>query len=206
MDYIKNNLRISLNFLTNINNKQVTVELIKKRGMKHTYMRLVSPEIIRINSNNYFTKDDAENLIERKKKWLEKNLQQLEQNFLDEDEFLFLGVKHKNFDKRDLDKFYRQEAQKLIPKLVLEYSEIMNLFPTSIKFRKNKRTWGSCNYKNELNFNTLLMKFPIPLIEYVVVHELAHIKHKNHSKKFWACVENYCPDYKKKIKEFKSFL
>jgi len=195
-----------LEFLTNINNKTVTVELNNKRGMKHTYMRLVSSTMIRINSNIYFTEADARDLIEKKKNWLEKNLTQLEKNSLAEDEFLFLGVKHKNFDNRDLDKFYRKEAQKLIPKIVLEYSKKMDLYPNSIKFRKNKRTWGSCNYKNELNFNTLLMKFPIPLIEYVVVHELAHIKHKNHSKNFWACVEKYCIDYKEKIKEFKSFL
>ncbi|XOB61093.1 M48 family metallopeptidase [Campylobacterota bacterium DY0563] len=195
-----------MNFLTNINNKEVTVELNKKRGMKHTYMRLVSTSMIRINSNIYFTETDAKNLIERKRKWLEKNLQQLEKNSLDNNEFLFLGIKHKNFDNRDIDKFYKLEAQKMIPKLVNEYSELMQLFPSAIKFRKNKRTWGSCNYKNELNFNTLLMKFPIPLIEYVVVHELAHIKHKNHSKRFWNCVEEYCPDYKEKIKEFKSFL
>ncbi|WP_320034381.1 SprT family zinc-dependent metalloprotease [Halarcobacter sp.] len=195
-----------MNFLTNINNKEVTVELNKKRGMKHTYMRLVSSSMIRINSNIYFTENDARNLIEKKKKWLEKNLLQLEKNTLNNDEFLFLGIKHKNFDNRNLDRFYKLEAQKMIPKLVNEYSELMQLFPTAIKFRKNKRTWGSCNYKNELNFNTLLMKFPIPLIEYVVVHELAHIKHKNHSKRFWNCVEEYCPDYKEKIKEFKSFL
>jgi len=195
-----------LNFLTKINNKEVTVELNKKRGMKHTYMRLLSSNLIRINSNIYFTETDAKILIEKKRKWLEKNLLQLEKNTLENNEFLFLGIKHKNFDNRDLDKFYKLEAQKLIPKIVTEYSELMQLFPTAIKFRKNKRTWGSCNYRNELNFNTLLMKFPIPLIEYVVIHELAHIKHKNHSKRFWACVEQYCPNYKEKIKEFKSFL
>ncbi|WP_321311508.1 M48 family metallopeptidase [Halarcobacter sp.] len=195
-----------MNFLTKINNKEVTVELNKKRGMKHTYMRLLSSNLIRINSNIYFTETDAKILIEKKRKWLEKNLLQLEKNTLENNEFLFLGIKHKNFDNRDLDKFYKLEAQKLIPKIVTEYSELMQLFPTAIKFRKNKRTWGSCNYRNELNFNTLLMKFPIPLIEYVVIHELAHIKHKNHSKRFWACVEQYCPNYKEKIKEFKSFL
>ena len=86
---------------------------------------------------------------------------------------------------------------KILPLKLEEYSKKMNLIPTSISYRKNKRTWGSCNYKNGLNFNILLMKFPIELMEYVIIHELAHIKHKNHSKSFWDLVEVYCPDYKK---------
>ncbi len=82
----------------------------------------------------------------------------------------------------------------------------MQLFPTSIKYRKNKRTWGSCNFKNGLNFNTLLVKFPLEVIEYVVIHELAHIKYKNHSKDFWNLVYKYCSDYKKREETLKSFL
>ncbi len=83
----------------------------------------------------------------------------------------------------------------------------MKLFPTSIKYRKNKNTWGgSCNYKNGLNFNTLLSKFPLEVIEYIVIHELAHIKHKNHSKEFWNLVYYYCQDYKNREKLLRSFL
>ena len=82
----------------------------------------------------------------------------------------------------------------------------MDLYPTSISYRKNKRTWGSCNFKNGLNFNILLMKFPLEIMQYVVIHELSHIKHKNHSKNFWNLVEKYCPNYKQIEKEFKNFL
>lgn len=195
-----------MEFLTNINNRVVTVNLVKKRGMKNTYLRLKSPQLIQINSNSYFTKDDAINLIEKKQKWLEKNLENLLENSLKDDEFYFLGVKYKNLDNRDLDKFYKEESRKIIPPLVEKYSNIMKLYPKDIKFRKNRRTWGSCNYKNGLNFNTLLVKFPLEAIEYVVIHELAHIKEKNHSQKFWNIVRNFCPDYKDRIKLFKSFL
>lgn len=145
-------------------------------------------------------------LIERKKEWLMNGFSKLEKNQLDENEFLFLGVRHKNLDLRDLDKFYKDEAIKIITPLVEKYSEIMSLQPTLLKFRKNKRTWGSCNYKNEVNFNTLLVKYPIEIVEYVVIHELAHIKHKNHSKQFWNLVEEYCPNYKYRMKLFKTLL
>ena len=183
----------------------VTVKLVKKRGMKHTYLRVISSSMLQINTNYYFTQKDAEVLITNKQKWLEKHFNSIKSN-IDTNEFYFLGVKHKNLDERDLNKFYKDEAKKIIPLIVEKYSKIMNLYPSSIKYRKNRRTWGSCNYKNGLNFNTLLVKFPIEIIEYVVIHELAHIKEKNHSKRFWSLVEVYCPDYKCRVRTFKSLL
>ncbi len=188
------------------NNKTLTVKVVKKRAMKNTYLRVKSAQMIQINSNYYFTKDDALNLLKRKQKWIENSILKFEENSLEDNEFYFLGLKHKNLDLRDIDTFYKNEAKKIIPSIVERYSNIMSLFPTNLKYRKNKRTWGSCNYKNGLNFNTLLVKFPIEVIEYVVIHELAHIKHKNHSKKFWDLVEVYCPDYKQREKLLKSFL
>ncbi|HRM35744.1 MAG TPA: M48 family metallopeptidase [Aliarcobacter cryaerophilus] len=52
----------------------------------------------------------------------------------------------------------------------------------------------------------MLMKFPLYIMEYIVIHELAHIKHKNHSKKFWELVEKYSPNYKEIEKIFKTLL
>jgi len=195
-----------LEFELLFNNKTLTVKVVKKRAMKNTYLRVKSAQMIQINSNYYFTKDDALNLLKRKQKWIENSILKFEENTLEDNEFYFLGLKHKNLDLRDIDTFYKNEAKKILPPIVERYSNIMSLFPTNLKYRKNKRTWGSCNYKNGLNFNTLLVKFPIEVIEYVVIHELAHIKHKNHSKKFWDLVEVYCPDYKQREKLLKSFL
>ncbi|PWE24704.1 M48 metallopeptidase family protein, partial [Aliarcobacter skirrowii] len=90
--------------------------------------------------------------------------------------------------------------------LVEKYSNLMQLYPTKISYRKNRRTWGSCNFKNELNFNILLAKYPIFIIEYIVIHELAHIKHKNHSKDFYFLVEKFSPNYKKIEEFFKTLL
>jgi predicted metal-dependent hydrolase len=97
---------------------------------------------------------------------------------------------------RLLDRFYQQEAESEIPKLVEYWSNKMQLFPTKISFGKAKKRLGSCNHKNNLRFNTHLMRLKIEQIEYVVIHELAHIKHKNHSKSFWQEVARYLPDYK----------
>ena len=82
----------------------------------------------------------------------------------------------------------------------------MSLYPSNLKFRNNKGRWGSCSYKNSISLNINLMKFPLSVIEYVIIHELAHIKHKNHSKFFWDLVEVFCPKYKDEEVLLKSFL
>jgi len=81
----------------------------------------------------------------------------------------------------------------------------MSLSPTDVRFRKTKRQWGSCSGKNVLSFNTMMMKLPHDVIEYIVIHELAHIRHKHHQKDFWQLVEQHLPDYKKKVKELKKY-
>ncbi len=197
-----------MSFQIEINQRLVTVKLEKRRNIKHVYLRVLNPNLIQIKTNIYYTLYDAKDLIEKKMTWIENSIIRLEEKSINEDEFLYLGVRKKleDFKIKNLDTFYKKEIIKYLPDLVDIYSKKMNLIPTSLKYRKNKRTWGSCNYKNGLNFNILLMKFPIELMEYVVIHELAHIKHKNHSKKFWDLVEEFCPDYKQREKIFKNFL
>ncbi len=197
-----------MSFQIEINQRIVTVKLEKRKNIKHVYLRVLSPNLVEIKTNIYYTLYDAKSLIEKKIDWIENSIVRLEEKSINEDEFLYLGIRKKmeDFNIKNLDSFYKKEILKYLPNLVEEYSKKMNLFPTSISYRKNKRTWGSCNYKNGLNFNILLMKFPLALMEYVVIHELAHIKHKNHSKHFWDLVEYYCPDYKQREKIFKSFL
>ncbi len=195
-----------MKFEVKLNDRDFHVYLIRKRNIKHTYLRVKSVDLIHITSNPYFTKKDSIELLEKKRDWILGSIERKEKNSLKNNEFYFLGIKHKNLDNRDLDFFYKEEAKKIISPIVEKYSDIMNLHPSSIKYRKNKNTWGSCNYKDGLNFNIFLVKFPFEVIEYVVIHELAHIKYKNHSKQFWKLVENYCNDYKIREKILKSFL
>ena len=106
---------------------------------------------------------------------------------------------------KHLDQFYRKEAEKIIPPLVEKWAQQMGLLPQGITFRKTKRQWGSCSTKNRLSFNTMLCKLPQSAIEYVIVHELAHIVHKHHQKPFWNLVAAYMPEYKKQIQILKSY-
>ena len=89
-----------------------------------------------------------------------------------------------------------QKALSVIPDKVKYYAEIMGVTYGRITIRNQKTRWGSCSSKGNLNFNCLLMLMPDKVLDYVVVHELCHLKQMNHSKKFWMEVERYMPDYK----------
>ena len=85
------------------------------------------------------------------------------------------------------------------------YCRIMNVQVGKVTIRNQKTRWGSCSSKGNVNFNYLLYYLPEELLDYVVVHELAHRRHMNHSQRLWEEVEKYCPDYRncrKKLKEY----
>ena len=83
------------------------------------------------------------------------------------------------------------------------YAAIMGVVPTGIKITSAKTRFGSCSSKNSLCFSLYLMAYPDRAIDYVVVHELAHIRQKNHSPAFYAEVAKVMPDYKERVKLLK---
>ncbi|CAA6814546.1 MAG: Putative predicted metal-dependent hydrolase [uncultured Sulfurovum sp.] len=108
-----------------------------------------------------------------------------------------------------INSFYKEKVKENIAPMVRDWSKKMALTPTFVGYRKAKTRWGSCSSSDRISFNYYLMKLPMELIEYVVVYELAHIKHKNHSVDFWCLVERYLADYKQKeekIREFERLL
>ena len=98
--------------------------------------------------------------------------------------------------KKQLETYFKQEAEKLIIERLELISEQTSLTPTQANIRQYRARWGSCNNRGEVSFNYLLMMTPIFVIDYVIVHELCHLTHLNHSKDFWQLVEKYCPDFK----------
>lgn len=91
-----------------------------------------------------------------------------------------------------------ERARTEIPRKVEKYAEEMQLYPTGVKITAARTRFGSCSGKNSLCFSWRLMDYPEAAIDYVVVHELAHIAHKNHGPQFWALVERYMPDYRER--------
>lgn len=98
----------------------------------------------------------------------------------------------------------KSKAWEYIPNRVDYFASIMGVTPANVSINRAKTRFGSCNSKKRLNFSCNVMRYPIEAIDYVIVHELAHIKELNHSKRFWAIVESVLPDYKERQKILKT--
>ncbi len=97
----------------------------------------------------------------------------------------------------------RQQAKAVLPAKVAHWAHIMGLQPSGVKITAAQKRFGSCSGKNSLCFSLYLMRYPEEAIDAVVVHELAHIRHKNHSGAFYAEVERWLPDYRQRAKLLK---
>lgn len=128
--------------------------------------------------------------VEEKQNWIKKHLVQM---YFKAEE-IKKQKKEPALTNADIEKLC-QKALSVIPDKVKYYAEIMGVTYGRITIRNQKTRWGSCSSKGNLNFNCLLMLMPDKVLDYVVVHELCHLKQMNHSKKFWKEVERYMPDY-----------
>jgi predicted metal-dependent hydrolase len=97
--------------------------------------------------------------------------------------------------------WFKKQAATHFAKRVPHWARHMNLNHGPIRISDAKTRWGSCSHRNTLRFNWRLMMTPPALIDYVIVHELAHVPHKNHGPHFWALVEAHMPDYKTRRKQ-----
>lgn len=104
-----------------------------------------------------------------------------------------------------LSKTDRMKIQLKIGKRVRHYCETMGVTVGYVAVKNQKTRWGSCSAKGNVNFNYQLAFLPEELLDYVVIHELAHRRHMDHSRAFWAEVEKYCPDYRERRAALKEY-
>jgi len=95
--------------------------------------------------------------------------------------------------KKKLELWLKTKAVNYFESRVADLAQQTKLFPSAIKVRQYKSRWGSCNNRGELSFNYLLMMTPAWVIDYVIIHELCHLKHLNHSRQFWQLVAKHYP-------------
>ena len=93
--------------------------------------------------------------------------------------------------------WYRCEAEILFKERVAHYAALMKVTPRAVKLSSAQTQWGSCTVRGTVRLNWQLIKMPMHLMDYVVVHELAHLVEMNHSAAFWRVVAAACPDYEK---------
>ena len=99
--------------------------------------------------------------------------------------------------KRVLIEWYKDKAFSIISKRIEKYLKVIDYEPQEIKIRDQKVRWGSCTKEGKLIFNWRIIMAPISAIDYIIVHELCHMKEPPHSSKFWDLVESLFPNYKK---------
>ncbi|RVA12813.1 M48 family peptidase, partial [Mesorhizobium sp. M7A.F.Ca.CA.002.05.1.1] len=95
---------------------------------------------------------------------------------------------------RRLADFLKREAKKEIEKLVAKHTEALGKRAKAIRFKDTSSRWGSCTSEGNLSFSWRIMMAPSPVINYLVAHEVAHLKEMNHGPKFWKLCEKLCPD------------
>ena len=112
--------------------------------------------------------------------------------------------KKRNY-KQNITNWYKEQTRQIIDQKLAEIGKKMDISYNNVRIKDNSSTWGSCSTKKNLNFNLYLSAFPLDVIEYIVIHELAHIKEFNHSSKFWQIVKEFDPLYKEHIEYIKDY-
>ncbi len=96
----------------------------------------------------------------------------------------------------ELRAWIRRRAQALFPPLLQKVAQQTGLEYRRVTIRSQKTRWGSCSSRGQISLNDQLLFLPAPTVEYLMIHELCHTRHLNHSPRFWELVENRCPDYR----------
>lgn len=100
------------------------------------------------------------------------------------------------YKRAQLEKWYRREALQIFTRKAEEYALILQVGFHEIHIKDQKSRWGSCSGRKNLNFNWRLIMAPEPVCDYVIIHELCHLRFMDHSAAFWGLVESLCPGYK----------
>ncbi len=170
------------------------IKKLEEMGTSIDYGKIVTGSRLFYMGKSYYVELIKENMLDYKVTFIHSKFKIYTPQNVDQDKLQVA-----------IEAFYLDRAKEKITKLTNKYSDIMKLFPEHIGFRKSKTKWASCSSNNRITYNPEVMKLATSLIEYVVVHELAHIQYKNHSKEFWILVKKYMSDYQKKEETLRGF-
>lgn len=206
-----------MKMIINNEEREIYIEYKKKKNIS----LVISPEgFITIRAPKGLSEEELKTLVDPLVPKIEKKLNEIEKNkkiyeensFNDKESFKLFGKYHtyEEFNLNpenpdELKKFYRNELKKVLEEFLQMYSKKMKVKHKGYKITETKTTWGTCNSDKILTFNIRLAMAPIESIEYVVVHELAHINHMNHDKSFWSYLGKFIPDYKERQKYLQTY-
>jgi predicted metal-dependent hydrolase len=166
----------------------INFELIRQK--RKTISIHIKDNKVVVKAPLYYPADKINAFVQSKENWINIKLSETkEQIVLSESEIKELKIK----------------AKKYLPQRTSYFAEKTNLFPKSVKITSAKTRWGSCSGKDNISYTYRIMILPNHLIDYIILHELCHIKQKNHGKGFYDLLETFLPDYKNLQKELRKF-
>ncbi len=206
-----------------INDKEYEVNIERKASNKNTYLRVKEDLKIYITTNYFTSQREIQKIIDDNQDSIVRMIDKMEKRSKNNDYFFYLGRKYdiiytstdglvlgneKVFMSRNvnIDKWYKKQAEKLYKEHLDEcYKNFTKKIPyPTLTIRKMTTRWGVCNTKDKrVTLNLELMKKPIYCLDYVIMHELSHLIHANHSKDFWNLVEENCSFFKQAKKTLK---
>lgn len=177
-----------------------------------------------------FSDSAAAELVRQKQKWIEKHLhamQSQKQKALADKTTLLWGAEYPilegenfGFDKgifhvfpeketECLQKIYQQLAEDVIPARALKAARKTGIIPASVQISAARSYWGICTGKNQIRFSRRIVMLPMDVVDYIIIHELAHCREHNHGQGFWKVVERFIPDYvikRRKLREIERLI
>ena len=163
-------------------------ELIKSRKRRTIEMSINDEGKLVVRAPQNTARSEIDAFVDKHRLWAEKHMKLKKERIK---KYSVSPEEEENIKKNALP--YLKERTEY-------FSAIMGLEPTGVRITSAKKRFGSCSAKNSICYSWRLMLYPKEAIDYVVVHELAHIAHKNHGPQFYALIEKYLPDYKEREK------
>ncbi len=173
--------------------EQITYEWVRSRR-KTIAIQIKEDGRVVVRTPYFASKAQVEEFLKEKADWIIKNQRKVEE-----------ARNQRDFITDELRREGVERALQIFPERVEYYARLMGISYGRITIREQKTRWGSCSSKGNLNFNWKLVLMPMEILDYVVVHELAHRRQMNHSEAFWEIVEQVLPDYKERRRRLKEF-
>lgn len=177
--------------------------IIKKSWRKSLSMRFDTHWILQVKAPKFMSQFQIDTFLMKNNNWVEKEYSKIIERKENKKHYLFWKELEDSKSIIDLEKYYKSEAKKYIVPRCRELADEFWFTYTWIRITSAVTRWGSCSSKKTLNFSYRLIMSPAESIDYVIIHELCHLRQMNHSAKFWKEVADIMPLYKNQEKHLR---
>ncbi|MEK7605812.1 MAG: SprT family zinc-dependent metalloprotease [Patescibacteria group bacterium] len=204
---------------------KITVVRSRRRSLS---LHIESDGTVEVRAPFFALQRHIDQFVREHRDWIDKHVHKIHiaTSLKADNEYLFLGQRLKvtpgNYTEirvegehlffpqsllfrkeKEIDQWYQREARRLITAQVEKYSQQMGTEYRGLTFSDTTSQWGRCSHDNRLQFSWRLIMAPVLVLNYVVIHELAHTMEKNHSRAFWSKVRQFTPSYRQQMKWLK---